>query len=122
MYLTGYTPAPLDRFGRINKEIEKTSLGASASVPFECSDVEPLVKGLKSKGVKIVAVEQTEKATDYRMFMPSGDVAYIFGNEITGIEPEVLTHAHEHIQIPLAGMKESLNVSVCAGIILFSRR
>ncbi len=120
IFLTGYTPAPFDRFGREDKEILKTSLGATHTVPFESvPDLIVLIDRLKKEDVAIVAVELTKEAIDYRKFSPKGDTAYIFGNEITGIEADVLEHADVAIMIPMQGMKESLNVAVCAGIILF---
>ncbi len=121
IFLTGYTPDPVDRFGRENPEIKKTSLGATQSVLYEhVADVASVIEILKKEGVAVVAVEQTERAIDYKSFLIDGDIAYIFGNEITGVEKEVLDLADHHIMIPMQGMKESLNVSVCAGIILFN--
>lgn len=120
VYLTGYTPTPIDRFGREQKEILKTSLGATHTVPYEVvEDFEALLGQLKSEGLEIIAVEQTNKALDYRTFVPEGDVAFVFGNEITGVEDDVLVSSDQHIMIPMSGAKESLNVSVCAGVILF---
>ncbi len=122
IFLSGYTPLPTDRFGRERKEISKTSLGATKTVPYESvTDIVACITELKSQGVQIVAVEQTGEATDYRAHIQTGDTAYIFGNETTGIEPEVLALCDEHIVIPMHGTKESLNVSVCVGIILFSK-
>lgn len=123
LFLTGYTPAPKDRFGRVHTEIAKTSLGAVETVLYEqADDVLALIAYLKSAGVQIVAVEQTAHAVDYHAFKALGDTAFIFGNEVTGIEPEVLDACDVHIQIPMSGTKESLNVSVCAGVILFAFR
>ncbi len=120
IFLTGYTPSPIDRFGREQKEILKTSLGATNTVPYEIvEDIHELISRLKREHVTLVAVEQTEHAIDYKTFSPQGDVAFIFGNEITGVEPDVLIEATKHILLPMHGEKESLNVSVCAGIILF---
>lgn len=120
IFITGYTPAPIDRFGRSQKEILKTSLGATATVPYEVvEDVHALIARLQGEGVSVVAVEQTKEAVDYRTVTQSHDTAFIFGNEITGVEGDVLAVADSHIMIPMHGMKESLNVSVCAGIILF---
>lgn len=120
IFITGYTPAPLDRFGREQKEILKTSLGATATVPYEViEDVHALIARLKGDGVHVIAVEQTKEAVDYRTVSQSRDTAFIFGNEITGVESDVLATADLHVMIPMQGMKESLNVSVCAGIILF---
>lgn len=123
IFLTGYTPAPTDRFGREREEIRKTSLGATHTVPYEVfPDVQVLIARLTEEGVLLVAVEQTPQAIPYTSYTPKGDTAYIFGNEVTGVEPEVLTQAQTHIQIPMSGVKESLNVSVCAGVILFHAR
>lgn len=123
LFITGYTPAPTDRFGRENAEIAKTSLGAAHTVPYEVvEDVAVVIKSLKEAGVQIVAVEQTERAVKYTKFEQAGDVVFIFGNEITGVEEEVLEMSDTHIQIPMSGVKESLNVSVCAGIVLFHFR
>ncbi len=123
IYITGYTPAPIDRFGRENTEIAKTSLGATHTVPYEVVEgITSVIRGLKEAGVQIVAVEQTDRAVNYTRFEYDGDVAFIFGNEITGVEKEVLEASDFHIQIPMSGAKESLNVSVCAGIILFHYR
>lgn len=123
IFLCGYTPAPVDRFGRLNKEIAKTSLGASEIVPYEIhEDVVACIASFKGEGVHVVAVEQTDSAIEYQEHAPEGDVAFIFGNEVTGVSPEALAHADSHIHIPMNGVKESLNVSVCAGIILFHYR
>lgn len=120
IFLTGYTPSPIDRFGREQKEILKTSLGATNTVPYEIvEDIHELISRLKREHITLVAVEQTEHAIEYKTFSPQGDVAFIFGNEVTGVETEVLEQSDVHIQIPMNGAKESLNVSVCVGIILF---
>ncbi|HEU4677164.1 MAG TPA: TrmH family RNA methyltransferase [Candidatus Paceibacterota bacterium] len=123
LYLTGYTPGPIDRFGRPHAEIEKTSLGATKTVPYEAGrEVNEVLDELTAAGVELVAVEQTAQALDYRTFRPSRDTAFIFGNEVDGIEESVLERASVHIEIPLEGRKESLNVSVCAAVILFTMR
>ncbi len=123
IFLTGYTPTPIDRFGREREEILKTSLGATHTVPYEVvPDIQELITRLGEERVMLVAVEQTAQAIPYTTYTPQGDTAYIFGNEVTGVESEVLSHAPVHIQIPMSGAKESLNVSVCAGIILFHSR
>jgi 23S rRNA (guanosine2251-2'-O)-methyltransferase len=120
IFLTGYTPTPTDRFGRESAEIAKTSLGATHTVPYEVvTDIETLIARLKAQDVGIVAIEQTPHAEDYREYTPAHDVAFIFGNEVTGVEAEVLQASDMHLMIPMRGSKESLNVSVCAGIILF---
>lgn len=123
LFLSGYTPAPLDRFGRENTEIKKTSLGATETVPYEVvPDIQALLTRLIAEGVGLTAVELTSGAIDYREWKPEGPTALIFGNEVTGIPEDVLVRAASHIMIPMVGKKESLNVSVCAGIILFHFR
>ena len=123
MYLTGYTPGPKDRFGRINTEFAKTSLGAEAYVPWEAkADIFALITELKKKGVRVIAVEQSARAVPYMELRAPASVAFIFGNEVTGIPEEVLAQCDAAIEIPMHGKKESLNVSVAAGIILFRAR
>lgn len=120
LFLTGYTPSPVDRFGREHAEIKKTALGAADTMPYESiSDIHELIMRLKEEGIRIVAIEQTPQAKEYRTASFSGDAAFIFGNEVTGIEPDVLAVSDLHLMIPMEGQKESLNVSVCAGIVLF---
>lgn len=123
IFLSGYTPAPKDRFGRMHAEIAKTSLGASETVPFEIiENIHELISRLKKEHIEVVAVEQTSKAIAYESYMPTKNTAFIFGNEVTGVEEEILEMADAHIQLPMRGSKESLNVSVCAGIVLFHFR
>ena len=122
IYLTGYTPAPLDRFGRPVGEIVKTSLGASSMVPWEkVEDITEVIKKLRTAGVTIVAVEQATNSVSLFDFKIPKQVAYIMGNEITGVIPEVLALCDHIIEIPMSGQKESLNVSVSTGIVLFQR-
>lgn len=123
IFLTGYTPTPIDRFGREQKEILKTSLGATHTVPYESvEDITEVLMRLGTEGIAVVAVEQTERAVSYKDFTCIRDTAFIFGNEITGIEQDVLDRVVDHIHIPMYGIKESLNVSTCGGIILFHFR
>lgn len=123
IFLSGYTPQPTDRFGRAQAEIAKTSLGAADTVPYEVvPDIQECIARLKKDGVRVVAVEQTDSAHVYTDVSFSEDVAFIFGNEVDGVDAAVLRLCDTHMLIPMAGTKESLNVSVCAGIILFHFR
>lgn len=124
IYLLGYTPTPIDRFGRVEPKIAKTSLSATLSVPWE--QVEPrdelaLITRLKSDGYTVVAVEQTKQAVDFYEFDVPDKVAYIFGAEVEGVRPELLAAVDKIIELPMRGKKESLNVSVTAGIVLFTK-
>ena len=121
IYLSGYTPAPIDRFGRIRQDISKVSLGAEKIVPWESiSDTKILFKSLKKEKVKIIGLEQDEKSIDYKKLKISGKNLIILGEEVKGIERYMLDQCDEIVEIPMLGKKESLNVSVATGILLFS--
>lgn len=120
IFLIGYTPSPIDRFGRPQKEISKTSLGASEEIPWEhFNKTSDIIPKLKDEGVKIVAVEQTTRSVSLSEFKVPEKVAYILGNEIDGVEKETLDMADSAIEIPMLGRKESLNVSVAGGVVLY---
>lgn len=120
IYLTGYTPAPFDRFGRVRKDIAKSALGSENTVPWEKkASLSALIRKLKREGVEIAAVEQASGSVDYKDFHPSGSVALIFGNEVKGLEKGTLAKADRVIELPMRGKKESLNVAVCAGVVLY---
>ena len=122
IYLVGTTPAPIDRFGRTVSEIEKTSLGASTFIPWEQvtnEDISTLVTKLKQSGYMVVAVEQTSEALSLYDFNAPEKVAYVFGNEVDGVGKIFVKAADLAVEIPMQGQKESLNVSVTAGIVLF---
>lgn len=122
IYLLGYTPLPIDRFGRVVDEIKKTSLGASEVIKWEHinnEDTSMLLKRIKSDGFQVVAIEQTKDSIEIQNFSPTNQVAYIFGNEVEGVAKELIEQSDEVVEIPMQGQKESLNVSVTAGIVLF---
>lgn len=122
VWLTGYTPAPTDRFGRQQPEIHKTSVGASQTVPWVQYKQVELIKELRiyqQQGFVVVAVEQTDTAVSLPIWQVPEKVIYIFGNEIDGVAKELLAVADVDVDIPMYGQKESLNVSVSAGIILY---
>ena len=120
VYFSGFTPAPIDRFGRARPDIAKASLGAEKTVPWE-SVVDPieLIQKLKKENVKIIALEQNEKSIDYTKVSKTGDILVVFGREVEGIEEGILDICDEIVEIPMKGEKESLNVSVAAGILLY---
>jgi 23S rRNA (guanosine2251-2'-O)-methyltransferase len=122
IFLTGYTPTPLDRFGRERKDFIKVSLGAEKTVLWEATpQLAPVLKKLKADGYDIVAVEQCEKSTPLFDYKPANKkIALILGNEVLGISTPSLKYADEVLEIPMHGKKESLNVSVAAGIALFA--
>jgi 23S rRNA (guanosine2251-2'-O)-methyltransferase len=120
VYLSGYTPKPLDRFGRIRKDIGKVSLGSENDLSIESvDDPYSFIVDLKKKGVSIIALEQSAQSKNYRTYTPTSPLLLIVGEEVSGIEPQLLGMADEVIEIPMRGNKESLNVSVATGIALF---
>ncbi len=119
VYLSGYTPLPVDRFGRKDKRIAKSALGAEEMLPSEGASAEVLIERLKKEGYFIVGIEQGEGAVDYRALSLHFPVLFILGNEVEGISPELQKKCDVLAEIPLVGKKESLNVSVAAGVFLF---
>ena len=119
VYLCGYTPAPIDRFGRVQKDIAKTALGAQDSVAWEQGSIEEVVAQLKADGYTICSVEQDARSVDMYSYERPEKVAFIFGNEVDGVSDDVRNVSDTILEIPMAGEKESLNVSVTVGIILF---
>lgn len=120
VFLTGYTPAPIDRFGRPQPEIQKTSLSASETMPWEkVESTSELIARLKNEGVTVAAVELAPGSVPLKEFTEPEHVAYIVGNEVDGVAKETLALADVIVELPMLGQKESLNVSVTAGIILY---
>ena len=111
IYLTGYTPCPP------RKEIHKTALGAEEYVPWEYHpDPLELAKKLKKQGIQIVALEKNRQSKSIQQFESESSVCMILGNEIDGVNAELLELSDEILHIPMHGQKESLNVSVAFGI------
>ena len=120
IYLTGYTPAPTDRFGRVRKDLAKSALGAEKFVPWESKRSLPaLMRRLKQKKFQIIAIEQDRNSIDYKEVKLKQRNAFIVGAEVTGIPKNVLEKCDVIAEIPMRGKKESLNVSVALGVVLF---
>jgi tRNA G18 (ribose-2'-O)-methylase SpoU len=120
IFLTGMTPSPIDRFGRVRKDISKSALGAEKNISWEYFEkTSDVVKKLKKEGFFIVAIEQDTKSLDYKKIKPKHKTCLIFGNEVSGINREILGMADKIAEIKMRGMKESLNVSVSAGVALY---
>jgi tRNA G18 (ribose-2'-O)-methylase SpoU len=121
IFLSGYTPSPVDRFGSPRKDISKVALGAEKYIPWEYQkNPYAIISALRKEGWHIVGVEQDARAINYRMFKIKRPTLFIFGNEVRGISPALRKKCDTVVEIPMRGKKESLNVSVAAGIILFS--
>ncbi|MCA9363333.1 TrmH family RNA methyltransferase [Candidatus Kaiserbacteria bacterium] len=120
IFLIGYTPTPIDRFGRTQAEIKKTSLGASEEIAWEHhEDSVVVINKLKQDGVLVAAIEQTKDSVSLKDFVVPRRVAYIMGNEVEGVDEKTLASVDKILDIPMLGRKESLNVSVTAGIVLY---
>ncbi len=116
IYLCGITATPPHR------EIQKTALGATESVNWEHrTNIIELIDELKKDGVKICSIEQAEKTTFLQDVsnLPNKKYALIFGNEVDGVNQEAIDLSDYIIEIPQFGTKHSLNVSVCAGVVLW---
>lgn len=128
IYLTGYTPEPYDIFEKIRKDFQKTALGAEKYLEWErAKNIFNLIKRLKKERIQIIALEQSKAAISLDRFakyqLGGGTaklgVALILGNEVSGIPKSVLKKCEKIVEIPMRGHKESLNVSVAAGIALW---
>lgn len=120
IYLIGITPTPKDRFGKPNNDIKKTALGAENSILYEHKKtILPLIKRLKKEGYKIISIEQSDTSVDYKKVKKFNKNVFILGNEVEGLPKNVLRESDVVAEIPMKGIKESLNVSVAGGIFLF---
>ncbi len=116
IYLCGITAIPPHR------DIHKTALGATESVVWEHREsIIDLVNELKSKNIIVASIEQTEKTTFLQNVdqLPNQPIALVFGNEVDGVDQDVIDASDYIIEIPQFGTKHSLNVSVCAGVVLW---
>ena len=115
LYLGGITAKPPHR------EIQKTAIGATESVKWEYVEIaEAVVLKYKNLGYKIIAVEQTVNSKDLTKYKWNDEkTMIIFGNEVDGVQQNIIDMADLCIEIPQWGTKHSLNISVSAGIILW---
>jgi tRNA G18 (ribose-2'-O)-methylase SpoU len=114
IYLCGITPTPP------HEKISKVALGAENSVPWAYSrQTGRLLKKLQAEGYHLVALEQSPRSIPYTQYRPTGKIALLLGNEVTGLPTRWLEPCDTVIDIPMRGHKESLNVSVAAGIAIF---
>ncbi len=120
IYLTGFSPTPLDRFGQPRGDFAKCALGSELTVPWKYAKTPAaLLKRLKKDGYEIIAIEQDARSVDYKKVKPAAQSLVIFGTETTGISKSLIGKCDTVAEIPMRGKKESLNVSVSAGIVLF---
>ena len=117
IWLCGYTGFPPQ------SQISKTALGAEQRVPWEHhDDAVAVIKKLKRQGYQIILLEQLDQSIEYHefeLYSPKGPVCLVVGNEIEGVSNGLLPHCDAAIEIAMAGVKNSLNVSVAFGIVAY---
>ena len=116
LLLSGFTPAPP------RPEISKAAIGAEKFVEWkQFEDESFLFRQVKNAGYHILGVEQTVNSILLTEFTPpeGKEICLVFGNEVTGVDDEIISHIDEFIEIPQYGHKHSLNVSVAAGVVLY---
>jgi len=116
IYLCGITATPP------NKDIHKTALGATESVDWEYAESTlSVIQKLKDVNIKVLAIEQAENSTKLDTFHPKKDEKYaiVMGNEVKGVQQEVINAADLVLEIPQVGTKHSLNISVTCGVVLW---
>ena len=121
LFLTGITGTPP------RKEIAKVALGSEHHLNWEyVENVLELIARLKADGMRVVALDNNSRSRSIDQLHSVGEnglqekFVIILGSEVQGIEPDVLAHCHEVVEIPMVGRKQSLNVSVATGIALFA--
>jgi tRNA G18 (ribose-2'-O)-methylase SpoU len=123
IYLIGVTPTPKDRFGGFRKDFSKVALGAEKIVEWErVEEFFRVCEKLKKDGFEVLAVEQDKRSipyNEYRLNKKNSRIALVFGEETKGLQKSVLDKCDEVLEIPMRGKKESLNVSVAVGIVVF---
>ena len=114
LYLVGYTASPP------KVQIDKVSLGAEKWIPWEKKeDLVELIGELKKEGFSIIALEKNDSSIDFKNFELTGATAMIVGNEVDGLSDEIMNLCDNICHLPLYGKKESMNVSIAAGIGMY---
>lgn len=138
IFLTGYTPAPLDRFNRPRNDFTKVALGAEKTIEWEHlglggdlenkKSLKRLLSDFKKQKSIILAIEQDNESVDYleipkliNRSVENGieNIVVVFGNEVDGLPKDIIKECDYCVELPMNGKKESLNVSITAGIILY---
>lgn len=144
VYCCGITPAPLDRFKNVRVDFAKVALGAEKFVAWEhAKNISEVITALKESGFTVFAIEQSRHSIPYNMVRQAhharrrgARIALVLGNEVEGLPPAVLKLADKTLEIPMHGAmvrqahhprrsgvgKESLNVAVAFGVVVFRLR
>lgn len=114
LYLTGYTGYPP------HPRLSKTALGAEDDLPWEHhANVSALLQSLRGQGYELAAVETSSHSIDLFDWQPRFPVCIVFGSEVDGIPPVLADQCDVNVRIPMLGAKQSLNVAVAGGVVLF---
>lgn len=124
LYLCGITPAPIDRFGAVRPQLAKVALGAERTVAWEkIHSASRIIDILHKDGYRVFAIEQDARAIPYyRARIPKSahaKTALLLGAEVRGLPQPLLKKCDRILEIPMRGIKESLNVAVAFGIVVF---
>jgi len=112
--LTGITSSP------DNIKVKKTALGAEETVPWEYHvEAVSAVEKLSRQGYQIIALEHTQNSQVHCEFNYSFPLCLVLGNEVNGVDPKLIAHADDSIEIPMLGEKNSLNVSTAGSIAIY---
>jgi 23S rRNA (guanosine2251-2'-O)-methyltransferase len=131
LYLTGYTPYPEEDNDerlphiaqKLNRQINKTALGAEKSIKWQhFQKPKDAINILVKQGYSVYALEQTKDSILLNDFKPNAKTAIILGEEVNGVDSEILKLCKASIEIPMLGKKESFNVSIAAAIALYAIR
>ena len=116
IFLCGITPVPP------NRDILKSALGATETVQWEYADsTVGIIQQLKQQDYYLAAIEQTKSSIALNEFVlpEEKQIALVFGHEVNGVDQQVINHCDASIEIPQQGTKHSLNIAVCAGIVVW---
>lgn len=122
IYLSGYTPLPIDRFGRARSDMHKVAIGAEQTVSWsQLKNPTEDIKQLQKGGVHVVGVEQDSSSVPlYEYSVPHApELIIAMGEETLGMEPWQVDLCNDIVEIPMRGEKESLNVSVAFGVAAY---
>ncbi len=122
IYLCGTTPTPLDNYGIPRRDFLKVSLGAEKTIEWEyVADTKKLIKKLRAGGYYVIAIEQDEKAIDYKTvdIEQKEKVAFVLGSEVGGLTRDILDEVSVISEIPMLGTKDSLNVTIAFGVAAY---
>lgn len=118
--LCGISPHPIDRFGRLRNDIAKVALGAEETISWKgFATTLEAIEFYRRQGFTIAALEQSPESVPYDTFEAPEKIALVLGEETQGLSHELLDASDVILEIPMHGEKESLNVSVAAGVALY---